>query len=249
MKTLNDFPEVGEAREKLNGVTDEMSTVEREQHNLRTAEVATAKDDVKAKALRFLSGKGLDDRPQVDTRQKRLGELHQKEKILRTALEIASAELTHAEQAASAEIMEAASAEIERLAQDFATSFSEAALKAKAFKDFRDELEDGGISVSAHYPAIAIGQLDLLDRNSWANRVLTDLENDYHATVDRKVLATQEKALEKFNAAEAKRSQMGGNGYGAGPEGTFRWLPGGKKQVLHTPDDVYHGGVLIRNQA
>ena len=36
---------------------------------------------------------------------------------------------------------------------------------------------------------------------------------------------------------------------GAGPKGLFRWLPGGKKQVLHSPDDVYHGGALIRNPA
>ena len=249
MKKISDFPAVAEAREKLNGVTDELSKVSREQHELRTAKTETAKDDIKAKALRFLSGKGLDNRPEVDTRQKRLAELHQKEKILRTALEIASAELTHAEQAASAEIMKEASGGLERLAQAFATSFSEAALKAKAFKDLRTELEDGGINVGAEFPAIALGRLDIEDRDSWVNRVLTDLADDYSVSISRDVLEEKERDVERFNAAEAKRSQMGGNGYGAGPKGIFRWLPGGKKQVLHSPDDVHHGGVLIRNRA
>ena len=230
MKSIADFPEVAEAREKLNGVTDELGKVEREQHNLRTAEVATAKDDVKKQALRFLSGQRLDDRPQVDTREKRLGELHQKETILRAAFEIASAELTHAEQAASAEIMKEASAEIERLAQDFATSFSEAALKAELFKDLRTELEDGGINVGAEFPAIALGRLDIRDRDSWVNRVLTDLENDYRATIDRSVLEAKETATEEFNAAEAKISQMAGRGYAAGPEGVWSWLKGGKRK-------------------
>lgn len=249
MKKISDYPAVVEAREKLSPVTDELAKVERERQQLLAREVDTARDDIATKALKFLSGQGIDDRPKIDTRMKRLGELAQRGKILVAAQEIAVAELAVAEQAASAEIMEAAGAEIKRLAQDFATSFSEAALKAKAFKDFRDELEEGGVSLSSRYPAIALGRLDIRERDSWVNRVLTDLENDYGAALDRKVLEAQERDVEKVNAAEAKRSQMAGNGYGAGPKGIFRWLPGGKKQVLHTPDDVYHGGALIRTRA
>ena len=249
MKKISDFPEVVAKREALAVVTNEIAKVEGERHKLLSAEVDTARDDISSKALRFLAGKGLDARPMLDNRQKRLGELGQRGKILTTAQEIVAAELAVAEQAASAEIMEAAGGDLVRLAQELATSLSDVGQKTKAFTDFRTDLKDDGINVDAKFPAIALGRLDLLDRGSWLNRVLTDLESDYSVTISRDVLEEKERDVERFNAAEAKRSQMGGNGYGAGPKGIFRWLPGGKKQVLHSPDDVHHGGVLIRNQA
>ena len=188
MKSIQDDPSVIEARTTLEGVTGPLSEVEREQHELRSEEVTTFKDDLTAKAKRFLSGKGMDAKPQIDTRKRRLMELEQQRKILVEARDMAEADLGHVEREAGRELMKAAGADLERLAQEFATAFSDAALKAKVFKDFREQLEEGGIGVSAHYPAIALGRLDLLDRNSWLNRVLTDLETDYNVSISRDVL-------------------------------------------------------------